>query len=314
MSAQAVGRVPLVHGRLRAARAVLSSGVARHQLWGLVFVLPILVLFVVFKFYPMLQASWLSLNDYDLLTPPRFAGLKNYLTLWEDPLFRQSAGATAYYVVGTCVPVWVLSLMLALVFNQAIPAKNVLRLAFFMPVIMPAIVVAVIWKFLYHPYGLLNTGIQGLGLRPIDWLADSTAVMPAFIIAGEWRLIPYFMIIYLAGLQNIPKDYYEAAAIDGASALQRFFYITLPLLRPTIVLVIVISVILTSKVFVNALVITNGGPNGATRVLPLFIYQTGFTFFKMGLASAAAIILLVVLMIFTAIQLRLFREEESARE
>ena len=289
---------------------LLSSGGVRKQVWGYAFLLPMLSLFVVFKFYPMLQAFWLSLNDYDLLSPPKFVGLRNYTSLLADPLFRQSAGATAYYVLGVCVPLWVLSLGLALVFNQAIPAKSFFRLAYFMPVIMPAIVVAIIWKFMYHPYGLVNTTLQAVGLPRIDWLADSTAVMPAFILAGEWRLIPYFMIIYLAGLQGIPQEYYEAAAIDGASAIQRFFTITLPLLRPTTVLVIVVSVILTSKVFVNALVITNGGPNGATRVLPLFIYQNGFTFFKMGVASAASMFLLLVLMVFTVIQLRLFASEE----
>jgi multiple sugar transport system permease protein len=310
MSVRALDESARPPARARSVRALLTSSVARTQVWGYLFLLPILSLFVIFKFYPMLQALWLSLNDYDLLSPPKFAGLRNYAALLSDPLSRQSAGATAYYVFGTCVPVWILSLGLALIFNQAIPAKNWLRLAYFMPVIMPAIVVAIIWKFMYHPYGLVNTALQAIGLPRIDWLADSTAVMPAFILAGEWRLIPYFMIIYLAGLQGIPQEYYEAAAIDGASAIQRFFAITLPLLRPTTVLVIVISVILTSKVFVNALVITNGGPNGATRVLPLFIYQTGFTFFKMGLASAASMFLLLVLMVFTMIQLRLFSTEE----
>jgi multiple sugar transport system permease protein len=311
MSLQVLDRKARPRPSVRELRAALTSGVARNRLWGAVFVLPLLVLFVVFKFYPMVQAFWLSLNDYDLLTPPRFSGLRNYVSLVGDPLFRQSAGATAYYVVGTCVPLWVLSLGAALAFNQAIPAKNILRAAFFMPVIMPAIVVAIIWKFLYHPYGLVNTGLQALGLAGVDWLSDSTAVMPAFILAGEWRLIPYFMIIYLAGLQAIPQEYYEAASIDGASSVQRFRHITLPLLRPTILLVIIVSVILTSKVFVNALVITNGGPNGATRVVPLFIYQHAFTFFKMGLASAASVVLLLVLMIFTIVQLRLFSETDD---
>ena len=311
MSVEVLDRKRRPRPSVRGLRGALTSSVARNRLWGAAFVLPLLVLFIVFKFYPMVQAFWLSLNDYDLLTPPRFTGLRNYVRLVGDPLFRQSAGATAYYVVGTCVPLWVLSLGAALAFNQAIPAKNILRAAFFMPVIVPAIVVAIIWKFLYHPYGLVNTGLQALGLAGVDWLADSAAVMPAFILAGEWRLIPYFTIIYLAGLQAIPQEYYEAAAIDGASSVQRFSHITVPLLRPTILLVIIVSVIFTSKVFVNALVITNGGPNGATRVIPLFIYQHAFTFFKMGLASAASMVLLLVLMIFTIVQLRLFSEPDK---
>jgi ABC-type sugar transport system permease subunit len=164
---------------------------------------------------------------------------------------------------------------------------------------------------MFHPYGLLNTGLQTLGLPAINWLADTRAVIPGFILASEWRFVPYFMILYLAGLQSIPGEYYEAASIDGASAPQRFRYITLPLLRPTILLVVVVSIILMSKVFTNVLIVTNGGPDGASRVLSLFIYQTGFQYFKMGLASAASIFLLAAVMVFTLVQLRLFREERQ---
>ncbi len=133
--------------------------------------------------------------------------------------------------------------------------------------------------------------------------------MPGFILAAEWRFVPYFMILYLAGLQSIPEEYLEAASIDGAGRWQRFRFITLPLLRPTILLVVVVSIILMSKVFTNVLIVSGGGPDGATRVLSLFIYQTGFQFFKMGLATAASIFLLLGTMVFTLIQLGLFREE-----
>ncbi|HSF05988.1 MAG TPA: sugar ABC transporter permease [Methylomirabilota bacterium] len=282
---------------------------ARHQLWGYFFLLPMFLLLVVFKFVPMIQAFGLSLTSYDMLTAPKFVGLSNYTFLLTDPLFHQSVGATLYYVFGTCLPLWFLALGLALIFNTRLPAKNLLRMAYFMPAVMPVVVYAVIWRFMFHPYGLLNVGLASLGIAPIDWLGDARAIMPGFILSSEWRFVPYFMIIFLAGLQNIPQEYHEAAAIDGASAVQRFFAITLPLLRPTILLVVVISIIQMSKVFANVLIISGGGPNGVTRVLPLFIYQTGFQFFKMGLACAASVFLLVGVMVFTLVQLRLFRDD-----
>lgn len=288
---------------------VLRSREARHQTWGYLFLLPMFLLLVVFKFIPMIQAFWLSLTDYDLLTPPRFIGFRNYTHLLNDPLFHQSVGATLYYVFGTCIPLWVLALGLALIFDTRLPVKNWLRSAYFMPAVMPVVVYAVIWRFMFHPYGLLNVGLEQVGLGPVDWLSDARAVIPAFILSSEWRFVPYFMIIYLAGLQNVPQEYQEAASIDGASTLQRFRYITLPLLRPTILLVIVISIIQMSKVFVNVLIISGGGPYGLSRVLPLFIYQTGFQFFKMGMACAASIFLLVGVLVFTLVQLRLFRDD-----
>ncbi len=294
--------------RRRGLGTLLRSAEARRQLWGYAFLAPMLLLLLVFKFLPMVQAFYLSLTSYDLLSAPRFVGLSNYTALLRDPLFHQSVGATAYFVFGTCVPLWILSLLLALVFNTALPARNVLRLIYFLPAIMPVVVYATVWRFLFHPYGLLNVGLHAIGLPAVDWLGDRRATMPGFILSAEWRFVPYFMIVYLAGLQNIPQEYYEAAAIDGASGLQRFRAITLPLLRPTGLLVIVVSLILMSKVFTNVLIISGGGPDGATRVLSLFIYQTGFQFFKMGLASAASIFLLLGMMVFTLMQLRLFRD------
>jgi ABC-type sugar transport system permease subunit len=277
---------------------------ARSQLWGYAFLLPMAALLVVFKVLPMGRALYLSLTSYDLLSPPRFVGLRNYTTLWHDPLFHQSAWVTLYYVLGTCVPVWGLALLLALALNRPWPARGALRLAFFLPAVVPPVVHATIWRFLFHPYGLLNRGLETLGLPAIAWLADSRAVVPGFILANLWRFAPYFMVVYLAGLQSIPAQYYEAAAIDGASPGQQFRHITLPLLRPTVLLVAVVSTLLMSKAFTSVLIISNGGPDGASRVLSLFIYQTGFQYFKMGLACAASVALLLAAMSFTLLQLR----------
>jgi multiple sugar transport system permease protein len=280
-----------------------------HRLWSYLFLLPILVLLIMFKFLPMLRALYLSFTSYDLLNPPRFVGLQNYLTLIHDPLFHQSVGATVYYVLGTCIPVWFVSLALALALDAALPAGSLLRLMLVIPAVVPVVVYATIWRFMLHPYGLVNTGLQAIGLPAINWLADSRAIMPGVILASEWRFVPYFMVIYLAGLQGIPREYHEAAAIDGASRWERFRFVTLPLLRPMILLVVVVSMVLTSKVFTNVLIISGGGPDGATRVLSLFIYQTGFQYLKMGLASAASMLLLLATLAFTLVQLRLLRED-----
>ena len=165
---------------------------------------------------------------------------------------------------------------MALALNRPWPARGALRLAYFLPAVVPPVVHAIIWRFLFHPYGLLNRGLETLGLPAVAWLADSRAIVPGFILANLWRFAPYFMVVYLAGLQSISAEYYEAASIDGASPGQQFRHITLPLLRPTILLVVVVSTILMSKIFTSVLIVSNGGPDGASRVLSLFIYQTGF--------------------------------------
>lgn len=282
----------------------------RHELWGLVFVLPALTLFLAFRFWPMLQVVRLSLYRYDLLSPPRFVAFDNYTRLVHDPLFYQSLAATAYYVVGTCLPLWVLSLALALVLDHLAFGKGFFRAAIFLPAIIPSVVLPILWRFLYHPYGLINSLLDSAGLPSVSWLSDARTVLPSFIVTSEWRFVPLFMVIYLAGLQSIPDEYHDAAKVDGASAVQRFFTITLPLLRPTIGIVVVTSVILTAKSLVLALLMTNGAPGGASRLLSLFVYQNAFIFLKLGYASAASVVLLAGLAIFTVLQLRFFRPTE----
>jgi ABC-type sugar transport system permease subunit len=160
---------------------------------------------------------------------------------------------------------------------------------------------------MYHPYGLVNTILELFGVGRINWLSTEATALPALILIGIWRGVPLFAVIYLAGLQAIPRDYHEAAMMDGAGPFQRFVHITLPLLSPTILFVMVISLLSAVKVFLNPLVMTGGGPNGATRVLPYFIYETGFTYFRMGEAAAASTVLFVFVLGLTLILLRLLR-------
>jgi ABC-type sugar transport system permease subunit len=288
----------------------IASVQGRHNLWGFSFVLPALIFLIVFKFLPMVWAGRLSFYDYDLIQYNEYVGFANYIGLFHDEQFLRSLFNSFYYVAGSVLPIVILSLILALIFAQRIPGREVLQLAYFIPVIMASIVIAVVWKFLYHPYGLVNSLLHYLGIGQINWLTSSNTAMPALIFIGIWRGTPYFMLIFLGGLLCIPQDYYDAARVDGASELQVFWRITLPLLRPTILLVIVMAVIIGIKVFINPLVITHGGPAGATRVLPLLIYRTAFEYFRMGKASAMSMILFVIVMVFTLIQIRIFTYEE----
>ena len=253
---------------------------------GFLFVLPALIHLATFKFYPMLEAFWLSFHRYDLMSPPVFS---------------------AKYMFGVALPEWFLALGSALLLNRQIPGRSLIRLAYFFPIAMSQIVVAMVWKFMYHPHGLVNTILEFFWIGRINWLSTEETALPALIIIGIWRGIPLFAVLYLAGLQSIPKEYYEAAAIDGAGPLQRLLHITVPLLLPTILLVIVMSLLSAVKVFLNPLVMTEGGPNGSTRVLPYFIYETGFAYFRMGEAAAASMVLFAFVLVLTLINLRLLR-------
>jgi multiple sugar transport system permease protein len=178
-------------------------------------------------------------------------------------------------------------------------------------VVMPAVVMAVVWTFMYQQDGVLNTVLGWVGIDPIPWLRSSATALPAVILIGIWRATPYYMVIFLAGLQAIPTEYYEAAEIDGAGGWSSFWHITLPLLRPTSLLVMVMTVIVAMKVFAVPLIMTNGGPSDSTRVLPLFIYQTAFEFLDMGRAAAMSMFLFAVVMLFSIAQIRIFTRGEQ---
>jgi len=294
------------------ARRPLSLA-SRQAIFAYAIILPTLVILAVFRFLPMLEAFYLSLTQYDLVHPPKFIGLGNFADLINDPLFLKSARVSLAYVAFSVLPVLPLSLGLAVLFNRSLWLKNLLRSAIFMPVVMPAVVMAVVWTFMYQQDGVINTLLGFIGIDPIAWLRSSASALWAVILIGIWRATPYYMVIFLAGLQAIPRDYYDAAEIDGAGAWASFWHITLPLLKPTTLLVVVMNVIVAMKVFAVPLIMTGGGPADATRVLPLFIYQTAFEFFDMGRAAAMSVFLFVGVMLFSFIQVRMFTQREEAR-
>jgi multiple sugar transport system permease protein len=184
-------------------------------------------------------------------------------------------------------------------------------MAMFLTNLMPIIAVCLVWRFLLHPYGLVNQLLQPFGVGRIDWLTSSRTAMPAIIAVTVWRFAPYFMVVFLAGLLAIPGDYYEAAHIDGAGALRRFWHITVPLLMPIIFFVVVVSALLSARIFLMPFIITGGGPGNATRVLSMLIYETGFSYLKMGRAAAISAVLFAIMLVLTTLQMRIYMSREE---
>lgn len=280
--------------------------------YGLIFAAPAILFFGVFYVFALGWAIWISFNDWNLLGTPSYVGLENYRNLLNDSEFINSIKVTFLYVFGTVIPTWILALGLALVFHRAFRFRQFFLAAYYIPAIISIVVWSLLWQLIYQPsWGLLTLVTGPLGFDNVRWLNDQDLAMPALILLSVIRAVPAYMIVYLAGLQGIPGDYYEAASLDGAGEFQKFRDITLPLLRPVTLYVAVISIVGAFQVFTPAYILTQGGPGSATRVLPMFIFEHGFTFLNMGYASAASMVLLVLLLGLTFIQFRLLGKPTS---
>lgn len=281
------------------------SSFKRKEAWaGFLFAVPAMTLFLLFAVFPIVRTVYLSFFDYNMLVAPKFVGLENYKSLLTDSLFWQSFRATVFYLVATYVPTIILALALAVALNREFRFRGFFRGLYFTPVVMSMVVVSVIWKLLFNYRGLINQLLAHVGIGPIAWLTNSAYAPWALAIMSIWKTFGYYMVIYLAGLQGIPTEVREAAHIDGANSWQTFMNITLPLLRPITVFVITMSVLTGMQEFTAQYVMTGGGPSGATRVLALMIYETGFNFMRMGKASAISVLLFVVLLSVTFCQRR----------
>jgi len=289
-------------------------GVVRQReiKYGLLFASPAVIFFSIFYVYPLGRAIFISFNKWSLLSSPRWIGVQNYTRLTRDPEFLNSLLVTFYYVVGTVIPIWILALGLALVFNRTFRGRQAYLTLYYLPAVVSLTVWSLVWLLMYHPSGgLLTLFTRPLGFGQIRWLNDTDLAMPAIILLSVWKGTPFYMIIYLAGLRSIPDEYYEAAMVDGASWGQRLWFITLPLLRPVMLYVAVISIIVGFQVFTPVYLLTGGGPGSATRVIPMFIVDNAFEFLRMGYASAASLVLLVILMGVTWIQFRLLGQQPT---
>jgi multiple sugar transport system permease protein len=281
--------------------------VARAAWW---FLAPALLLIGVFFFVPVAASFLLSVTDFDIyavgdLANARFVGARNYTALLDNPLFWTALQNTFYFaLVGGPLTVAV-SLGAALLVNAKIVRyKSVFRTLYFVPFVTTLVAVAIVWRYLYHPqYGLLNYALGAFGVEPINWLGDPDWAMPAIILLAVWKNFGYNMLIFIAGLQSIPEELYEAASIDGAGPVRKFWHVSLPMLAPTFFFVGVVTMIGYFQLFAEPYVMTQGGPLRATTSLVLMMYEEGFRWWRMGTAAAIAFILFILILAWTLLQL-----------
>jgi len=274
--------------------------------WVLVFVSPSLVGLAVFSVIPILASLGLTLYEWDLLTPPHFVGLDNFQRLIHERNFWAALAHTLYFIVGYIPLVMVIALGVAVILNQKLRGVVLFRAVFFVPVVSAWVAVALLWKWIFNPkFGIVNYLLGLVGIHGPAWLFDPQWAMPAIIVTSVWKDIGFVMMMFLAGLQGIPAEYYDVAAIDGAGDWQRFRYITLPLLSPITFFALIISLINSFQVFDQVRIMTDGGPAGATSVLVEQIVKNAFDYSRMGYAAALSWALFLLIFTATVFQTRL---------
>ena len=272
-------------------------------------VLPTYLVYFLFIFIPVVMTIWLGFTNNDLFTRSEFVGLANFVRLFGDAVFLKALQNTAVYSLGTIIPQIVLALLLANSLNQRIPGRKTLRLAFYLPYVVSMVSVSMLWLWIYEPAtGVLNQTMRLLGLPAMRWLYDQNLALTSLIIMGVWKMTGYNMVIYLAGLQQIPAHLYEAAEIDGASAFSKFSRITVPLVQPTTFFLFVINTIQSFSVFEQVNIMTEGGPNNATTTIVHQLYTRGFEEFQMGYASSMGVFLLGLIFVLTVLNFRYGRQ------
>jgi multiple sugar transport system permease protein len=290
----------------------------REVAWAYAFLTPAFFFLIVLLLFPILFAFWISLRDWSLIPRPYpFVGLGNYVEAFKDPLTIKSIKNTFIYTIGAVPVSMVISLALALVMNlETLPFRTLFRTAYFIPVITSWVAVSFVWIWMFEPrWGLVNTFLAWFGIHGIKWLASPKWALPAVIIVSIWKGLGYNMVIFLAGLQTIPRELLEAAKIDGASRWQSFWSVTLPLLNPTIVFITVTAVIGSLQVFTPAVIMTSGfggeagGPINSTRVMVYHIYSMAFRANRLGYGAALAFILFAIVLVVTIIQLRVTQRD-----
>jgi len=281
----------------------------RHEKWCFYgFISPWIIGFVLFVIGPVISSFYLSFTNYSITSSAKFIGLKNYNDLLKDSLFWISLYNTIYYVIFFVPLGIIISFSLATLLNQNVKGLAIYRTIYYLPAVMPAVANAVLWIWLLDPqWGLINTVLNMmLGIQGPGWLASEQWSKPGIILMSLWGLGSW-IVIYLAGLQGIPLQLYEAAEVDGATKLQKFFHITLPLMTPTIFFTLIIGLIGAFQIFTQAYIMTNGGPVNSTLFYALYLYRNAFNYLKMGYACSMAWILFVIVLILTIVQFKLSR-------
>jgi multiple sugar transport system permease protein len=294
--------------RAATSRKRRSPYFRRLALTGFLFTLPAIAHLFIFGLYPVLRNFYLSFTSWGLSGTPKFIGLTNYIRLVHDREFIHSVTVTLTYSIALSVLIAATALAVALLFDRHFFARDVFRAIYFVPVVIPWVVTAIIWNLIYNPsYGLYHILTDPLHIPQMFWIQNPRLILFALLIMGTWKAFGYYMIIYLAGLQGIPGEFYEAAQVDGANRPATFRFVTLPLLRPTILVVAVGSLVDSFQIFTPVWLMTQGGPAAASRMLSVFTYQNGFVFLKMGYAAAVAILMLVALVVATRIQMAVWK-------
>ncbi|MCG8353340.1 MAG: sugar ABC transporter permease [Chloroflexales bacterium] len=277
----------------------------REWIEGYLFASPFIIGFLVFIAFPMGFSIYLIFHEWNLLTPPKYVGFENIAELLADPKAGQSLWNTGVFAIFGTIIQLLFAFVAALMLNQNIRFRSLYRTALYIPVIVPIVVSAFIWQRAYHPdFGIINHFLGWFGIPPHAWIFDVDTVMGAFIFMRMWAM-GTMMVIFLAGLQNVPISLIEAASIDGANVFHRFRHITLPLMTPIIFFNLVVGLIGSFQVFAPALIMTKGGPEDATLFMVLYIYRQGFEYLNMGYAAALSWLLFLVIVVFTVVQFRL---------
>ncbi|MBP1971547.1 putative chitobiose transport system permease protein [Virgibacillus natechei] len=287
----------------------------RQKLTPYLFLIPGCIILGAFIFYPMLQAIWLSLTEFNMIEDATFIGLENYENLLQDDLFWQTLMNTFIYLIGVVPALVIIPIFLAVLVNQNIKGISFFRSAFFIPVVTSLVVAGIAWDWVYKEHGLLNYALEVVGIitEPIGWLTSTSTALFAVMVVTVWKGLGYYMIIYLAGLQSIPSDLYEAAKIDGANWWQQVTRITIPMLMPFVLVVSIMSSISAMKVFEEIYVMTGGGPLHSSETLVFYIYTEAFSNLNMGYASAAGVILFIFTLILSIINLKVMGKKGNIR-
>lgn len=285
----------------------------RRNIYGVLFVAPAMLFFLIFNLYPMVNGLYLSLTDYTLLKPPKFVGFDNFINLLTNKEFLNGLKVTGLFVLGTTVPKWVLSLLLAMLFTRPFIGRETFKVLYFTPTLLSGVVVSLVWKLIFNANGMAGVLARPLiGTSEIFWLASSALTPLVLIFIDNWAGIPFFMIVWIAGLVGIPREFYEAALIDGAGRWQAFWNVTLPLLRPTTLFVIVVSTIGSLQAFALQFIMTRGGPSNVTTTVALLVYKYGFEYFRMGVAATMSVIMFIFIIAITLLQIRGIRSEDTS--
>lgn len=292
----------------------LKSLENRRRMSGLVMLIPAILYFIIFVYYPIFNLFKLSFYKYDFFSPqPKFVGLQNYTKLLKDSKFKRAFGNTFYFAAGAVILEvgisFFLSIILADVEKKNKALSDFYKIIYFIPYITPMVAISIIWGWLLDPSenGLINYLISFLGISPQSWLFDPKLAMPCLIAISVWQQTGYLTLLFTAGLKDIPQEYYEAAEIDGANAWQRTQYITFPSLRPIFELILIIATLEAFKIFTPMYVLTQGGPVGTTTTIVYAIYQQAFLFSNWGYASAESVCLFVLLFILSMVERKVNR-------